>query len=238
MKLGGRMARRNHLHLFAWLCAVALPAALQWFAGANEDVLNYLQSYYGPITLYIFFIMSFGLATVFVSYYVVSGFRTAGTLDTLRISRIRPAEVVGGVFLQLEQLLIPPVLGFAALFLVYLLYFAGEGARGIGWTVGGQGQVLSLGWGAIVAGAVVMLLNQAVLAALMCCGLYRREALLALFAALLVLPLNSAPVLVVYVYGVPWWTLLLIMLVLLALLFLLAVHMLSRLWPPQKSSPA
>jgi hypothetical protein len=68
VKLADRSARRNHLYLFAWLCALAVPAGLQLLASTIDEVREYLAYYHGPISLYMFFAMTYGFATVFVSY--------------------------------------------------------------------------------------------------------------------------------------------------------------------------
>jgi len=216
------MAARNNLYLFAWLCAIALPLALQWLVGANEDVRNYVGDYYGPFTLYMLFTMTYGFATVFTAYYQISGYRQAGTLDLLRLTSIRPIEVVGGAFLQLEHVLVPPVIAFALLFIGYMLISPErEQARGFGWQL-------------ISSGAMIVLFNQAILVAFLMVGLYRRTAMPALIATVLVLPLNSLPVALVYALHVPAWLFLLILIGVLALLLAAAVYSVGRLWPPQR----
>jgi hypothetical protein len=61
-----RSARVNHLYTFAWICALVLPAVLQYFAGTEEDIRDYLGEYYGLPTLYFFFSSTYGFATVFI----------------------------------------------------------------------------------------------------------------------------------------------------------------------------
>lgn len=222
VKLADRSARRNHLYLFAWLCAVAVPLGLQLLASSVEDVREYLAYYHGPISLYMFFAMTYGFGTVFVSYYVVSGLRQAGTLDLLRVSGARPAEVVAGVFLTLERVLAPPLFIFALGFAGYLLLFARDSflLGGSWWLLSGMG--------------LVVLLNQIILALLPCLALFRREALLALLAAVLVLPLNALPVFLLYGLGLPIWAFLLILTGLAGLLLGTATLSVGRLWPPQR----
>lgn len=217
------MAGRNNLYLFAWLCALAVPGGLQLLVGTIEDVQEYIGDYYGPFTLYMFFTMTYGFATVFVSYYLVGGLRRAGTLDMLRVSRISPWEVVLAVWLELQRILVPPVLAFMVAFAVYS--FAIDPSR----------QLSSLGSSALTGGALMMVLNQSVLSALMCNALYRTEYMLALVAAVLVLPLNSAPVILVYMLRLPALLYLAILIGLVLACLLLAWHNLWRLWPPVKT---
>src|SRR5690349_12616431 len=108
--MGRRMALRNNLYLFAWLCAIGLPLGLQLMSWLNEDVRDYLGNYFGIFSLYIYFTMTYGIAAVFVGYYQTSSFRRAGTLDMLRISQMRPSEMLAGVFASLELVLLPPML--------------------------------------------------------------------------------------------------------------------------------
>ena len=216
------MARRNNLFLFAWLCAVALPIALQLIAGTVEEVRTYLADYYGAFTLYMLFTLTYGFATVFVCYYQITSYDKAGTLDLLRVSGIDPREVVLGAFLQLQTILAPPVVGFALIMLGYLLLEPREG------------QLHGIGGPLLAGGGMVMLLTQALLGALMCTGLYRRAAPLALVCALLVLPLNVSPVVVLYALHVSWYLFLLSLLAALGVLLLVANRNLAALWPPQR----
>jgi len=217
------MARRNHLYLFAWISAIVLPLALQLVAGWQEEVRVYLAYYYGPISLYMFFAMTYGFATVFVSYYQVSSFRREGTLDCLRVSELRPIEMIFGIIVELETILVPPMLAFAALFGSYMLLTSNEQfSREVSWLQ-------------ISGFAIVLVLHQAILALVPCLALYRREAMAALLAAVLVLPLNALPVLTMFVWGVPAWVYLLGVVSVLGILFLGAVLSLSRLWPPQRT---
>lgn len=216
------MARSNNLYLFAWICAIILPLALQLIVTNVQDVRDYLGDYLGLPTLFFFFTSTYGFATVFVCYYQLGSLRRAGTLDLLRVSRLLPQDALIGVFTQLQVLLAPPVLGFILLLAVFSSLQARQGPQ--------AGFVASLDLiAAIVLG---MLLNQAILCALQLCGLFRSEALLAAGALLLSFVLNTAPVIVLFVMGAPWWAYLLTQLMLLALLLALALRNLRRLWPP------
>ena len=123
-RLGQRMSARNNLGLFAWVAALFLPLALQLIAGAQEEVREYLDFYYGPFTLYFFFVMTYGFATIFVCFYQLSSYRRQGTLDMLRIARLTPWEILRDVFLQLQRTLLPPILGFGVVFTIYLVFFS------------------------------------------------------------------------------------------------------------------
>jgi hypothetical protein len=214
------MATRNNLYLFAWLCALAVPWGLQLLAAADDDILSYMGDYYGPFSLYMFFTMTYGFATVFVSYYLVGGLRRAGTLDMLRVSRITPWEVVLAVWLELQLVLVPPVLAFMAGFAVYSFIY--DPAR----------QLSGIGSAAVAGGALMMVLNQSALSALMCNALYRQEYMLALVAAVLVLPLNAGPVVLVYMLDLPVLVYLALLIGLVAVCLLLAWNNLRRMWPP------
>ena len=220
------MAGRNNLYLFAWLCAVALPLALQWLSGSLPEVVDYLGNYYGWFSLYMFFALTYGFGVVFVSFYQISSYHKAGTLDLLRVSGIRPWEVLLGAFMQLELILVPPLLGFALVLAAY-----GLGASFLGSAA--EQPLRGISGGIAVGGALSMLLNQALLAAWQCLGLFRREAPLALSGALFVLPLNALPVVMIMVLHAPVIVLVLMMLALLALLLWIAERGLARLWPPQ-----
>jgi hypothetical protein len=222
IKLADRSARRNHLYLFAWLCAIAVPLGLQLLASSIEDVRDYLAYYRGPLSLYMFFAMTYGFATVFVSYYVVGGLRKGGTLDLLRVSGAQPWEVVTGVFLTLQRVLAPPLIVFALGFTGYLLLFAPDSF------------ILGQSWWMLLGMGLVVLLNQMILALTPCLALFRREALLALLAAVLVLPLNALPVILLYVMALPVWAFVLLMLGILGLLFGGSILLVARLWPPQQ----
>ena len=116
----------------------------------------------------------------------------------------------------------PPVVGFALLVLGYMLFEPRDG------------QLHGIGGPLLAGGGMVMLLTQALLGALMCTGLYRRAAPLALACALLVLPLNVSPVIVLFVLHLPWYLYLLSLLLALAILLFIAVRNLAALWPPQR----
>lgn len=182
LRLGQRMAQRNNLGLFAWVAAVLLPVALQFVAGVQEEVRLYLGEWYGPFTLYFFFVMTYGFATIFVCFYQLSSYRRQGTLDMLRIARLTPWEVLRDVFIQLQRTLLPPIAGFALIFVGYMLYSSDR------LTIMGMG-------GTTIAGGILnVALTEMVLCAIVCLGLLRAEAALSAFAALLVLPLNVAPI--------------------------------------------
>jgi hypothetical protein len=220
------MAGRNNLYLFAWLCAVVLPLALQWISSALPEVKDYLGYYYGWFSLYMFFALTYSFGTVFVSFYQISGYHKAGTLDLLRVSGISPRDVLLGAFLQLELILAPPLAGFALVLLAYGAWTAFIGT-------GDEPAFAGLSWDMIIGGALMMLVNQALLGALQCLGLYRREAPLALASALLVLPFNALPVLAIMVLHLPVLIFVLLMLIVLTLVLWAAERNLARLWPPQ-----
>ena len=215
------MARRNHLFLFAWLCATVVPAGLQIISGTMDEIRSYLAYYYGELTLYMFFIMTYSFATVFIAFYVTSGFRRSGSLDLLRVSAVRPWEVAAGIQLELQKILLPPLALFSVAFLVY----AGLGRQDS--FISGQSW-----W--LLGGMVVLLwFNFTVLTLITSLGLFRREAPWALLASVLVLPFNALPVLLLYVLKLPPWLYALMMLALLAVLALVNVGAVARLWPPQ-----
>ncbi len=222
------MAGRNNLYLFAWMCAVVLPLALQWISGSLPDVKDYLGSYYGWFSLYMFFALTYSFGTVFVSFYQISGYHKAGTLDLLRVSGIRPRDVLLGAFLQLELILAPPLAGFALVLLAYGLWtsLVGDSA---------EPAFAGMSWEMIIGGALMMLINQALLGALQCLGLYRREAPLAVASAVLVLPFNALPVIAIMVLHLPVLLFACIMLLVLGLVLWAAERNLARLWPPQAS---
>ena len=222
ISLGRRLAWRNYLYLFAWLCALVVPLGMHLLSGLIEEVRIYLAYYYGPMSLYMYFAMTYGFGAVFVSYYLASGFRKAGTLDMLRVSGVRPWEMVTGVLLQLQLTLVPPLLVFALGFFLYVL-------------LGGQTALLGdVGIGVLVGMAAVMLINELILATIPCLGLFRQGAGWALVGAVMVLPLNTLPVLVLFVADWPIWTYVLIELGLAALLYSGCIMLVSRLWPPQR----
>lgn len=221
MQLGAKMAGRNHLYLFAWLCALALPVALQVIAGVTEEVRDYLAYYFGPVSLFMFFAMTYGFAAVFVGYYLVGGYRRKGSLDCLRVARIRPWEVVAGAFLAMQRVLVPPLVVFAIGFGVYLFALPEEGfITRDPWLVAGVG--------------LLFLANESIVCALLLTGLFRRESIAALLAAVLSLLLNILPVTLVYMLGWPIWAFALMLLGILAGLLMLASAMVGRLWPPQR----
>ncbi len=78
----------------------------------------------------------------------------------------------------------------------------------------------------------MMVLNQSVLSALMCNALYRQEYMLALLAAVLVLPLNAGPVVLVYMLNLPVLVYLALLIGLVAVCLLSAWNNLRRMWPP------
>jgi len=184
VRLGQRMARRNNLALFAWIAAILLPIALQLIAGMEEEVRQYLDQYYGPFTLYFFFVMTYGFAVVFVCFYQLSAYRRQGTLDMLRVSRLTPYEVLRDAYLQLQYILLPPILGFVLVFSVYLLLTPE------------RAMLAGFGGGTIIGGLLNVVLTELLLCAVVCLGLLRSEAGLAALAALLVMPLNIAPIIV------------------------------------------
>jgi hypothetical protein len=176
------MASRNNLNTFAWVCALVLPFGLQLIAGFQEDVRDYLGGYYGPFTLYFFFVMTYGLATIFVSFYQLSGYRRQGTLDMLRITQTSPGELLRDVYLQLQRVLLPPILGFGIAFVIYTLASTERDT------------IMGLGGTTLAGGVLNVVLTEMLLCALMCLGLLRSEGPLALLATLFVLPLNIFPI--------------------------------------------
>jgi hypothetical protein len=246
-RLGQRMAQRNNLTLFAWIAALVLPALLQIIATTQEDVRNYLQGYYGPFTFYFFFVMTYGFATIFVCYYQLSAYRRQGTLDMLRISRLTPAQVLRDVYLQLQRTLLPPVLGFLLVFTGYLA-LSPERAT-----------LMGFGGGTIAGGVINVVLSEMLLCAVICLGLLRNESPLALLSMLLVMPLNMAPIILMFFANglregwhirsgesermpllldwftaVPWLFYVGFVMLLLALALWLARWRLAALWPPQQ----
>jgi hypothetical protein len=78
----------------------------------------------------------------------------------------------------------------------------------------------------------MMVLNQCALSALMCNALFRQEYMLALLSAVLVLPLNASPVVLVYMLDLPVLLSLALLILLVAVCLLFAWRNLARLWPP------
>ena len=222
MMLGERMARRNFLYVFAWLCAVVMPLVLQYVAGIIEEVREFMSYYYSDISLYMFFAMTYGFAAVFVSYYLIGGYRQAGTLDPLRVSRVKPWEVCTGVFLLLMKILVPPGLVFLGGFAAYMLF------KGQNSFIAGQA------WWVVVGMAEVVLANIVILAQVPGLGIFRRNSLLALLGVVLVLPVNIMPVVVVFINHWPAWAYGLLMIGVIGLLFGASVFSVTRLWPAQR----
>jgi len=260
-RLGQRMAARNNLTLFAWIAALVLPAGLQLIAGMQEEVREYLAGYFGPFTLYFFFVMTYGFAAIFVCFYQLSAYRRQGTLDMLRISRLTPWQVLRDVFVQLQQTLLPPIAGFGIIFTAYLM-LSPE-----------RGMISGLGGGTLALGILNVVLSEMLLCAIICLGLLRGEAVLSAISAVLVLPLNIAPIaLMFYANGLrenweqmaplargadhlrdseqmpgpkqmplladwftsaPWLFYVIGVAIVIALLLWLAHVRLARLWPPQ-----
>lgn len=221
IKLGNRLARRNHLYLFAWLCALVVPLGMHLLSGQIEEVRTYIAYYYGPISLYMYFTMTYGFGAVFVSYYLTGGLRKPGTLDMLRVSGVRPWELVTGVMLLLQMILVPPLVVFAAGLLTYFV-------------LGEQATMLADGRQALLAGmGGVMLINELILAGIPCLGLFRRAAGWALIAALAVLPLNTLPMLV-WLRQLPITAYVLLQLGAVALVYGGSVFLVARMWPPQR----
>nr|MDQ3024045.1 hypothetical protein [bacterium] len=181
-RLGQRMAARNNLTLFAWVAAIVLPAGLQLISGMQEEVREYLAGYYGPFTLYFFFVMTYGFAAIFVCFYQLNAYRKQGTLDMLRISRLTPWQVLRDVFIQLQQTLLPPIVGFGVIFTIYLLNSPD------------RGMITGLGAGTLALGILNVVISEMLLCAIICLGLLRGEAALSAVSAVLVLPLNILPI--------------------------------------------
>jgi len=221
MKLVGRHARRNYLYLFAWLCAVVLPVVLQVVAGAQDETRDYLGFYYGGISLYLFFVLTYGFGTVFVSFYAISTLRKAGTLDVLRISRVQPWEVVTGVFLVLQRVLLPPLLVFLPGFLVYTRWFVPDGF------LAGESLWLLLGM------ALVIVLNEIILAGIVCLGLFRDEAPWALISVVVMLVLIIMPIFLLWILRWPVWAFATLMLGITGLIWSAAILRVGALWRAQ-----
>lgn len=215
MALGRRMARRNNLYLFAWICAVFLPAALQMLAGGMEEVRDYLGNYFGVLSLYIFFTMTVGIGASFSAYYLLSCYRRTGSLDLLRISRLSPATALAGAFAEQLRILFPPILLSSA----GMSVFAGIAARSGGF-----------GWEQMLGAFALESLNILVICAIAALGFMRNEAPWAVLAFLLVLPLNTLPVLLIFVRKVPAPLYIAGELLLLALLALAALLRIAQVW--------
>jgi hypothetical protein len=215
--LGQRMAVRNNLVLFAWLCGLGLPVILQVLSGLTEDVRSYLDSYYGIPSLYIYFVMCFGFATIFVSYYQANGYRKAGTLDLLRVANFNPLAVLVGAFLQLQRMLIPPLLAF----LLGILVYAATVPSARSWFE-------SIGILEVLIFALLQILTQAVLCSIPLASLFRRGELLALLSMMLVMPVNALPLLILRFNAV---AVIGAMLLLLLLLLTISWLNLRSMWP-------
>jgi hypothetical protein len=219
--LGRKMARRNHLYLFAWLCALGVPLGLQALAGAIEDIRDYLDMYYGPLSLYMCFTLAYGFASVFVAYYQAGAYRRAGALDLLRLTGATPAQAVLGVYYQIEHVLLPPLLAFLVLFFAYIQFISPDRF------------LRDAPWWQVLAFALVLLLNQALLAALQLTALFRREETAALVCAVLVLPLNAGMLVFTMILRLPGWAYLALLMAALAGLLALAWRNVRSLWPAQ-----
>jgi hypothetical protein len=128
--------------------------------------------------------MTYGFATIFVCFYQLSSYRRQGTLDMLRIAQLTPWEVLRDVFIQLQRVLLPPIAGFIVIFLAYSQW-APE-------------QLSGFGRATVAGGLLGVILTEMLLCAIVCLGLLRTEAALSALAALLVLPLNVAPIGLMY----------------------------------------
>ena len=220
--LGRRMARRNHLYLFAWLSALLVPTGLQVVAGSVEDIRDWLVGYYGPLTLYMFFALAYGFACVFVAYYQTGAYRRTGALDMLRVTRANPAQVVLGAFYQIEHVLVPPQIAFMTLFMIYARFFSADRF------------LVDAGVFQVLAFASVLILSQMLLAALQLTSLFRREETTALLCAVLVLPLSSGMIAFTMIARLPAWLYLVFITVATAALLAVAWHNVRVLWPPQR----
>jgi hypothetical protein len=221
--LGQRMAWRNNLFLFAWLCALVVPLVLQLIAGLVEEFRHELAGWYGVPSLYMLFTMTYGFATVFISYYQASGYRKAGTIDLLRVASFRPAAVLWGAFWQLQVILGPPVIAFCAGLVIYAQF----DKLGPGW-------LRELRPLDALAVLVLLLLIQALLSSIPLTGLFKRGEILALVCLPVVLPLNLAPMFLSQSRG---WAGLVALSTMLGLLLLTlggAWLRLQRMWPPQR----
>jgi hypothetical protein len=85
----------------------------------------------------------------------------------------------------------------------------------------------------VFAFALVMVLNQALLAAIQLIALFRREETFALLCAVLVLPLNAGMIAVTMIFHVPGWAYLLVLAAAVAGALALAWLYVRMLWPPQ-----
>jgi len=221
MKFGGRLAQRNFLYIFAWLCATVVPLLLQLMAGLIEEVRDYLAYYYNDISLYMFFAMTYGFASVFVSYYIVGGYRLAGTLDVLRMTRVKPWEITTGVIYAILKVIVPPMIVFVVGFGAYLMLFTRDN------------MISNQPWWILTGMAILVMVNMVILSMIPCLGIFRRISLLALLGVVLVLPLNALPVLLVFVLKWPVWAYSLVMLLAVAALYAGSVTLVARTWPAQ-----
>jgi hypothetical protein len=217
--LGHRMAQKNNLFLFAWLCAIVVPVILQVIA----DFRDFLLDWYGVPSLYMLFTLTYGFASVFISYYQASSYRKAGTLDLLRTANFRPGQVLWGVFSQLQTIVGPPVIVFCTGLLVYAQF----DPINRGWM---RGMRVPEAFGVML----LLLLIQGMLTAVPLLGLFKRGEVLALACLPIVLPLNVAPMFVSQSRGLAGLAAVGVMAVLLAIMLLAAWLRLSRLWPPQR----
>jgi hypothetical protein len=126
------------------------------------------------------------------------------------------------VFYQLEHILLLPQLAFMAGFGTYAVIFAGDSF------------LSDLRWYEFAFFALVIILNQMLLAAIQTTALFRREESAALVNALLVLPLNTGVVIVSFILGLPAWSYVLIQLGMVLGLLALARQRVAALWPPQR----
>ena len=223
--LGRKMARRNHLYLFAWLCALAVPLGLQALAGAVAEARDYLEMYYGAVTMFMFFTLAYGFASVFVAYYQTGAYRRAGALDLLRLTGATPRQVVLGAFYQLEHILLPPLLVFLVLLYGYMGYMHFTSPAHY---------LIDVPWWQALAFAVVLVLNQMLLAAIQLIALFRREETFALLCAVLVLPLNVGILVWTMILRLPAWVYVLALAAAVLGALWLAWLYVRALWPAQR----
>lgn len=221
--LFGRWSRSASYPLFAWLCILVLPIALNLIAGLNDEFRSSLGEYYGSISLFLMFQFSLGFSTLFLTTMHVTSVGRSELVEQLRLTTTGPADLIRATVRHLSWLLWPPAAAFLILVFGWMMFQAEQQF---------VFRMVNLDRALVFLALLAMAQLGSML--IICLGMGRNVFWFVLLALPVQFLLTGGAIFLMVARILPWWVLPFVSLAAVWLLFWLATASLRRLWPPQK----